>query len=321
MKDALDFAAINQAALAAFPAVLARILPGGKRVGARDRRAQSAPRRSPARIVQDQPIQRALGGLRDGRQGRRSDCRLSPISRTSRRARRRGCSRGCSASKPGGRAMDDGLDFRALVRCTNLKRRRKRRAHNGEPDAAKPTCPPADAEAGADAAARLFGRPPDAIWRYATRKAQPRFMSADGTSRTAKRTFGPLSWFEGERLALRALAGSSAALQPREIRRTPTRPLSFAEGEKAADAAARDLSQVDRDHIERRRASGAEDAIGRRSPAGAFSSGRTTTRRAGNTRSKSRRSSRRSIAMFRLSTPPRSPRSIRTAGHASRRGI
>jgi hypothetical protein len=34
MKDALDFAAINQAALAAFPAVLARILPGGKRVGA-----------------------------------------------------------------------------------------------------------------------------------------------------------------------------------------------------------------------------------------------------------------------------------------------
>jgi len=33
-EEALDFAAINQAALAAFPAVLARILPGGKRVGA-----------------------------------------------------------------------------------------------------------------------------------------------------------------------------------------------------------------------------------------------------------------------------------------------
>ena len=29
-----DFAAINRAALAAFPAVLARVLPGGKRVGA-----------------------------------------------------------------------------------------------------------------------------------------------------------------------------------------------------------------------------------------------------------------------------------------------
>ena len=30
---AIDFAAVNAAALAAFPAVLARILPGGKRVG------------------------------------------------------------------------------------------------------------------------------------------------------------------------------------------------------------------------------------------------------------------------------------------------
>ena len=34
MNGPIDFGAINQAALAAFPAVLARILPGGKRVGA-----------------------------------------------------------------------------------------------------------------------------------------------------------------------------------------------------------------------------------------------------------------------------------------------
>ncbi len=34
MTGPLDFAAINREALAAFPAVLARILPGGKRVGA-----------------------------------------------------------------------------------------------------------------------------------------------------------------------------------------------------------------------------------------------------------------------------------------------
>ncbi len=33
MKDHLDFAAINQAALAAFPAVLNRLLPGGKTIG------------------------------------------------------------------------------------------------------------------------------------------------------------------------------------------------------------------------------------------------------------------------------------------------
>ena len=34
MNGPIDFGAINRAALAAFPAVLARILPGGKRVGA-----------------------------------------------------------------------------------------------------------------------------------------------------------------------------------------------------------------------------------------------------------------------------------------------
>jgi len=34
MSGPLNFAEINRAALAAFPAVLARILPGGKRVGA-----------------------------------------------------------------------------------------------------------------------------------------------------------------------------------------------------------------------------------------------------------------------------------------------
>jgi hypothetical protein len=34
LNGPIDFAEINRAALAAFPAVLARILPGGKRVGA-----------------------------------------------------------------------------------------------------------------------------------------------------------------------------------------------------------------------------------------------------------------------------------------------
>jgi len=34
MNGPINFAEINRAALAAFPAVLARILPGGKRVGA-----------------------------------------------------------------------------------------------------------------------------------------------------------------------------------------------------------------------------------------------------------------------------------------------
>ena len=56
MKNALDFEAINQAALAAFPAVLNRLLPRGKTVG-REIVAIN-PRRagSQSRLVQDQPI-------------------------------------------------------------------------------------------------------------------------------------------------------------------------------------------------------------------------------------------------------------------------
>ena len=42
---------INKAALAAFPAVLARLLPGGKACRRGIRRAQSAPRRSSSRIA------------------------------------------------------------------------------------------------------------------------------------------------------------------------------------------------------------------------------------------------------------------------------
>lgn len=55
MKDAPDFEAINQAPLAAFPAVLARLLPRGKTI-ARACRPQSAPGRSQSRLVQNQSI-------------------------------------------------------------------------------------------------------------------------------------------------------------------------------------------------------------------------------------------------------------------------
>ena len=56
MKDALDFDAINQAALAAFPAVLNRLLPGSKTIGRRDCRAQPASGGSQYRLIQGQPI-------------------------------------------------------------------------------------------------------------------------------------------------------------------------------------------------------------------------------------------------------------------------
>jgi Prophage CP4-57 regulatory protein (AlpA) len=48
MNGPIDFAEINRAALAAFPAVLARILPGGKRVGAEI--VELNPRRADSRL-------------------------------------------------------------------------------------------------------------------------------------------------------------------------------------------------------------------------------------------------------------------------------
>ena len=48
-------------------------------------------------------------------------------------------------------------------------------ARDVEPHAAKPTCPPADAEPPEVAAARLFGRRPDAIWRYTTAEGKVTF--------------------------------------------------------------------------------------------------------------------------------------------------
>ena len=62
--------------------------------------------------------------------------------------------------------MTDGLDFSPLSDAE-----REAAAHelerDGAPDEAKPTCAPADAESPEAAAARLFGRAPDALWRYA----------------------------------------------------------------------------------------------------------------------------------------------------------
>ena len=90
MNGSRDSAEINRAALAAFPAVLARILPGGKRVGAEI--VALNPRRADPR----------LGSFKVNRYNRRwadfatserggDRFRLSRFLRTFRRAKRRSC--------------------------------------------------------------------------------------------------------------------------------------------------------------------------------------------------------------------------------------
>ena len=124
MKGPIDFDAINKAALAAFPAVLARILPSGKRIGAEI--VALNPRRADRRLGSFK-INATTAGGRTSRPATKAgiQSRLSPISPTSRRARQRGCSRKCSGSKPARRAMADGLDFSPCP-MTNGKRWRKR---------------------------------------------------------------------------------------------------------------------------------------------------------------------------------------------------
>ena len=164
------------------PYRLRRDQPGGAgglpcRAGAHPagRQARSAPRSS--RSIRAAPIvtlarSRSTATTDAGRTSRRATRAairfpLSPISPTCPRARRRGCSAECWGSKPEASAMADGLDFSPLsdrereAAAQELARRRRAGRRKAGPAAGR--C----GSARADAAARLFGRAPDALWRYA----------------------------------------------------------------------------------------------------------------------------------------------------------
>lgn len=134
--------------------------------------------------------------------------------------------------------MDDGLDFRPLS-DHELEAAAQEATYNGEPDAAKPTLPPIDTEAGADAAAGLFGRPPDAIWRYADAQGATVSHVCRWNKPKGEKDIRPLSWFEGEGWRFRAWPDHRPLLNLEKIARNADAPVVVTEGEKAADAAAR----------------------------------------------------------------------------------
>src|SRR5580704_10285427 len=111
--------------------------------------------------------------------GKRAAIRLasSPISRTFRRARRRGCSRKCSAWKLGGDVMDDASNPFAPLTPAELAEAARQIDPSKAERTAPPSCPPVDAEPGAMAAARLYGRKPDGVWRYATAQDETAFYA------------------------------------------------------------------------------------------------------------------------------------------------
>jgi hypothetical protein len=67
-----------------------------------------------------------------------------------------------------------------------------------ETQAAKLICPPADTDEGETAAEGLFGRKPDAAWRYETGEGEAAFLALRWNEGGGEKTFRPLSWRDGE---------------------------------------------------------------------------------------------------------------------------
>ena len=106
-------------------------------------------------------------------------------------------------------------------------------------DAPKPTCPPVDAENGALAAARLYGRKPDSSWRYETADGETAFYVVRWNEGDGEKVIRPLSWFDGEGWKFGAWPNNRPLYNLPAIAEKPNAPMIICEGEKAADAAAR----------------------------------------------------------------------------------
>jgi putative DNA primase/helicase len=103
---------------------------------------------------------------------------------------------------------------------------------------ARPTCPPANAESGPLAAARLYGRKPDGVWRYATKDDETAFYAARWNESDDKKTFRPVSWCDGDGWQFAAWPDHRPLYQLPALAEKPNTSVVLCEGEKATDAAA-----------------------------------------------------------------------------------
>jgi putative DNA primase/helicase len=133
--------------------------------------------------------------------------------------------------------MDDGLDFSPL---TDAEREaaEQQLAGDDEPDVAKPTLPSWDAEAPESAAAHLFGRPPDALWRYRTAEGAVAFCVCRWNKPDGGKEILPLCWFEAAGWQFKHWPAPRPLYNLDKIAANPDAPIVVCEGEKAADAAA-----------------------------------------------------------------------------------
>lgn len=133
--------------------------------------------------------------------------------------------------------MDDALDRFAPLTHAEIADGAQDGSHPLCAREARPTCPPADAEPGAMAAARFFGRKPDHIWRYAMPDGETAFYCARWNEADGKKFFRPVSWLEGEGWRLVAWPDNRPGYRLDEITAHPNAPIAICEGEKSADAA------------------------------------------------------------------------------------
>ena len=102
---------------------------------------------------------------------------------------------------------------------------------------ARPTCPPAEAESGALAAARLYGRNPNGLWRYATAEDETAFYAARWNEADGKKTFRPVSWCEPDGWRFEAWPDNRPLFNLPDLVSNPKAPVIVCEGEKSAQAA------------------------------------------------------------------------------------
>ena len=134
--------------------------------------------------------------------------------------------------------MTNGLDFSPLT-ASERETVGQEMAGDGDPKAVRPIAPPADAELPEAAAARLFGRAPDALWRYAEAAGALAFCVCRWNKPDGQKDILPLSWFGGDGWRFAHWPDKRPLYNADRIAENPDAPVVVCEGEKAADAAAR----------------------------------------------------------------------------------
>ncbi len=134
--------------------------------------------------------------------------------------------------------MTDGPDFSPLT-PEERDAAAQERAREGEPDVSKPTSPPADAEPPEVAAMHLFGRKPNAIWRYAIASGDTAFFVCRYNKKGGRKDFLPLCWFPGDGWRSKHWQVPRPLYNLDKIAANPGVPIIACEGEKSSDAAAR----------------------------------------------------------------------------------